>query len=69
MLTPTLTREQVATALGCSHPELGQLLRQKIAPLPVRVDGVARWFEDEVEKAKPAAAKAISRARARRSGK
>lgn len=66
MLTPTLTREQVATALGATHPELGQLLRFKVAPLPVRVAGAALWFEDEVAKAKGRAADALKRIRERK---
>lgn len=69
MLTPTLTRDQVAGALSCSHAELGQLLREKRAPLPVRVAGVALWFEDEVAAFKAAADKLLARRRERRGKK
>jgi hypothetical protein len=44
---PTLTRDNLIVALGCTHFELGRLLRERIAPLPVRLDGVILWFEDE----------------------
>jgi hypothetical protein len=47
MITATLTREQVAARFQCSHAELGRLLRERIAPLPVRVEGAILWFEDE----------------------
>lgn len=66
MLTPTLTREQVAKTLNCSHAELGQLLRAKRCPLPVRAEGVARWFEDEVTAAAPGVQAALERSRARK---
>lgn len=66
MLTPTLTREQVTHVFKCDHAELGQLLRFKGAPLPVRVEGVALWFEDEVTAAEPRAQEHLKRMRARR---
>lgn len=66
MLKPTLTRAQVASAFQCTHTELGQLLRGKRAPLPVRVEGVALWFEDEVDAARDAVTKALDYFRSRR---
>ncbi len=48
----TLTRDQVVAIYGCSHGDLGRLLRENRAPLPVRVDGAIFWYLDEVEKAK-----------------
>ena len=69
MLTPTLTREQVAKILQCSHAELGQLLRAKRCPLPVRVEGAARWFEDEVTAAAPGVTAALERVRHRRTSR
>lgn len=42
------TREQLTQAYHCNHAELGRLLRDKIAPLPIRVDGTIYWFADEV---------------------
>ena len=41
------TREQLTTIYHCSHGELGRLLARKLAPLPIRVDGVILWFTDE----------------------
>ena len=61
MLTPELTRSQTAAALSCTHAELGRLLREKRAPLPVRVAGVALWFRDEVERFAKAHPRAVSR--------
>ena len=70
MLTPTLTRDQVAAALSCSHAELGQLLREKRVPLPVRVaGGAALWFEDEVERFAPDVERLLKARRARRGKK
>jgi hypothetical protein len=42
------TREQVTALYGCSHAELGRLLRDKIAPMPIRVDNTTLWYQDEV---------------------
>ena len=41
------TREQLTILYHCSHGELGRLLARKLAPLPIRVDGVILWFVDE----------------------
>lgn len=48
----TLRRDAVISDLQCSHYELDRLLRQKVAPLPVRIDGVILWYADELAKAK-----------------
>lgn len=57
------TREQLTQLYQCSHAELGRLLRDKIAPLPVRVDGAIYWFADEVSAVLSKVAKAIERRR------
>ena len=57
------TREQLTQAYQCSHAELGRLLRDKISPLPIRVDGTIYWFADEVTQAQPRVAKVIERRR------
>lgn len=49
--TPTMYRDTLVAALDCSHFELGRLLRERIAPLPVRLDGVILWYEDEARAA------------------
>lgn len=48
---PTLTRDNLIAALGCTHFEVGRLLREKIAPLPVRLEGVILFYEDECQAA------------------
>lgn len=63
MLTPTLTRDQVAASYKATHPELGKLLQLKIAPLPARVERTALWFEDEVEAKRAAVEKFLARLR------
>ncbi len=57
------TREQLTQAYSCSHAELGRLLRDKIAPLPIRIDGTIFWFADEVTESKARVAKVIERRR------
>lgn len=42
------TRENLVYMYRCSHGELGRLLRAKLAPLPVRIDGQILWYCDEV---------------------
>jgi len=42
------TRENLGYLYRCSHGELGRLLRAKLAPLPVRIDGQILWYVDEV---------------------
>jgi hypothetical protein len=39
--------------LGCSHFELGRLVRERIAAMPVRIDGQIFWHEDEARAAAP----------------
>ncbi len=63
---PTLLRDHLIGLLGCSHFELGRLLREKIAPLPVRLDGLILWYEDEAREAKQRCDDAISYWRKRR---
>lgn len=65
-MKPTLTRDKVAAALACSHAELSRLLREKRAPLPVKIDGAVLWYEDEVEAAKASIAKVLERRRSRK---
>lgn len=48
---PTLQRDAVVRALGVSHFELGRLLRERIAPLPVSLNGAVLWHSDEVSAA------------------
>lgn len=45
---PTVTRDQLATTFSCSHAELGRLLRERLVPMPVRIEGAILWFADEV---------------------
>lgn len=57
------TREQLTQIYRCSHAELGRILRDKIAPLPIRVDGVIYWFADEVTNSVAHVTKVIERRR------
>lgn len=57
------TREQLTQVYQCSHAELGRLLRDKIAPLPIRIDGTIYWFADEVTMSVPHVTKVIARRR------
>lgn len=41
------TRENLVYLYQCSHGDLGRLLRARLAPLPIRVDGQILWFVDE----------------------
>lgn len=63
---PTVYRDHLVTALACSHFELGRLLREKIAPLPVRLDGTILWYEDEIASAAERCKKALDYWRKRR---
>jgi hypothetical protein len=63
---PTLQRDDVIRALGCSHFELGRLLRDKTAPLPVRVDGAILFYQDELELNEPRCREALTYWRRRR---
>lgn len=55
------TRENLVYLFRCSHGELGRLLRAKLAPLPVRIDGQILWFVDEVLNAQATAARTLNR--------
>lgn len=57
------SREQLTQVYHCSHAELGRLLRDKIAPLPIRIDGTIFWFADEVVDSASRVAKVIERRR------
>ena len=57
------TREQLTQVYQCSHAELGRLLRDKIAPLPIRIDGTIYWFADEVTQSVAHVTKVITRRR------
>jgi hypothetical protein len=59
-----LTREQVAAKFECSYTELGRLLRERYAPLPVKIDGNILWHDDEVTQAEPDVKKLLARRRA-----
>lgn len=63
MTAPNLDQHQVTLLLKCSHAELLRLLREKRAPLPVRVEGAVRWYQDEIETAAPAVQTILMRRR------
>lgn len=53
MVVPNLTREDLARLYGVSQGYLGYLLREKKVPLPVRINGEALWYSDEVSASLP----------------
>lgn len=55
------TREQLTVLYRCSHGELGRLLKAKLAPLPIRVDGGIFWFVDEALNAQAAVSRTLTR--------
>jgi hypothetical protein len=59
-----LTRELVAAKFECSYTELGRLLRERRAPLPVMFDGKILWHDDEVTRAAPDVKQLLARRRA-----
>lgn len=63
---PTLLRDNVVAQLACTHFELGRLLRERIAPLPVRLDSVILWWQDELEAAAGHCREAVAYWRRRR---
>jgi hypothetical protein len=63
---PTMLRDNLVAFLGCTHFELGRLLRERIAPLPVRLDSVILWYQDEAEAAAPRCKEAVAYWRRRR---
>jgi hypothetical protein len=48
IVSPSLTREDLAKLYGVSQGYLGYLLREKKVPLPVRINGETLWYADEV---------------------
>ena len=42
----------VTSMLQCGSFEFNRLLRERIAPMPVRVDGVTFWYLDEITHAR-----------------
>lgn len=64
MQLPELSREQVTLKFACSHAELGRLLREMKAPLPVRLNGTILFYRDEVDAAIPAVTALLARRRA-----
>jgi hypothetical protein len=59
------TRENVVYLYRCSHGELGRLLRAKLAPLPIRIDGGIVWFVDEILRAQATVTRTLERWRKR----
>ena len=60
------TRENLTALFKCSHGELGRLLARKMAPLPIRYDGVILWYVDEVQNATPQVMRTLERWKQRR---
>lgn len=60
------TRENLTVLFKCSHGELGRLLARKMAPLPVRIDGVILWHNDEVQNATAQVQRTLERWKQRR---
>ncbi len=59
------TRDQLVKLYACGHGELGRLLARKLAPLPVRIEGLIVWFADEVEEAAESVRHTLARWRQR----
>lgn len=59
------SREQLAIVYRCSHGELGRMLRAKMAPLPIRLDGQILWYCDEVLGAQASVIRTLERWRRR----
>lgn len=60
------TRENLTVLFKCSHGELGRLLARRMAPLPVRLDGVILWYADEVRDAQATVVRTLERWKTRR---
>jgi hypothetical protein len=60
------TRENLTALFKCSHGELGRLLSRRMAPLPVRIDGVILWWIDEVQNATATVQRTLERWKVRR---
>ena len=63
---PTLQWAGVTGLLQCGSFELNRLLREKIAPLPVRVDGSTFWYRDELDASRGSIDKALRYWRSRK---
>jgi hypothetical protein len=55
------SREQLTILYRCTHGELGRLICRKMAPLPIRVDGVIFWYADETLLAQPQVMRTLER--------
>ena len=44
-----LNREQVAEILGCSIWSIARLVKAGELPAPVKVGGMNRWFQSDIE--------------------
>jgi hypothetical protein len=55
------TREHVTILYKCGHTELGRLLKNHMAPMPIRVDGLICWYQDEVMNAVPQVMRTLER--------
>jgi hypothetical protein len=55
------SREQLTVIYRCTHGELGRLICRKMAPLPVRIDGVILWFADETLVMQPQVMRTLER--------
>jgi len=56
----TLTRDKVIEFYSCSHGDLGRLLRDKLMPLPVRIEGEILWYLDELEASREKVSKILN---------
>jgi hypothetical protein len=63
------TRDNLTRIFACDHAELGRLLRDKVAPLPVRIDGNVLWYADEVSDAVRDVQTVLDRNRRRRAAR
>ena len=59
----TLDQATVIERYQCAPWELMRLLRDRYAPLPVRIDGTTRFIEAEVVEATPDVLKLLQRRR------
>jgi len=59
------TRENLVYLYQCSHGELGRLLKARLAPLPIRIDGQILWYCDESLAGKAQAERTLARWRRR----
>jgi hypothetical protein len=59
------SREQLVILYHCSHGELGRLLKARMAPLPIRIDGAILWYVDETLNAQATVIRTLERWRRR----